>query len=136
MQRRSRDDEATARVFGKRAALGLCTAVSLWFVEASVAQITPAVFGASIVPIPAGAAGSPESECARALRGGGLDGGPGVAGGPEALAHACSQAASGLDALAAFERLRLAEEQLKGSDPAAVERLRRDLSAHLPAEMR
>ena len=67
MQRRSRDDEAQARVYGKRAALGICSVVAVWFIVASVAQIVPAVFGAGIVPARRWAARAPRS--ARAPRG-------------------------------------------------------------------
>ncbi len=86
-----------------------------------------------------GAEGSAERQCAEGLR---ARRGPLQAeaatdpGASEALALACAESPAGLDALAALGRLRTAEEQLKGSDPAALAELRRQLSAHLPAEMR
>ncbi len=39
-------------------------------------------------------------------------------------------------AWASFERLRVAEEQLKGRDPEALAQLKRDLAAHLPSDLR
>ncbi len=132
MQRRPRDDEALARVYGKRAALALCGAVAMWFIGASVAQILPAVFGAGVTPLTASLA---ERKCAEQIL-------PSASGRPagdtatDAVAGACAGTPAGLDAWAAFERLRTAEDQLGGSDPAAVARLRRELWAHLPAEMR
>jgi hypothetical protein len=126
---------AAARLFGKRAALGICGAVSVWFIAASVAQITPAVFGAGVVPLAAG--GDRERECAEGLRAlVGDASAPPAIGAQQALARACGGSPAGLDAWAALERLQMAQEQLKGSDPASVAELRRELSAHLPPEMR
>ncbi len=138
MQRRSRDDEALARVYGKRAALGLCGVVAVWFSAASVAQLVPAVFSARIKPLVAGRPGSPEQVCADGLRAParGLPGEISTDAAQDPVARACGETPAGLDAWAALERLRTAEEQLNGSDPAAVAELRRELAAHLPAEMR
>jgi hypothetical protein len=139
MRRRTSDDAASARLFGKRAALGICVVVSVWFMVASVAQIVPAVFGVAVVPLVM-RADATERRCAEGIQAAGATAtqpspeAPGTyADGPIA---ACRQTAAGLDALAALERLQVAAEHLKGRDPASVERLRRELSAHLPAEMR
>jgi hypothetical protein len=145
MQRRPGNDEVTkARLFGKRAALVLCGTVAAWFIVASVAQIVPPVFGAAIVPLAAGSPGTAERDCAdglrRALR---SDGTAAETPRPEpdplldesALAP-CTRTASGLDALAALNRLRMAERQVGMRDPASLVTLRLELSAHLPVEMR
>jgi hypothetical protein len=138
MQRRPGSEEASrARLFGKRSALVLCSVVAAWFMEASLAQIIPAVFGAAIVPLAAGAPQSPERLCAEGLRRAGGLAAPDEPGGDEDSAlGSCTESAAGLDALAAFRRLRMAEEQLGRRDPASVATLRLELSAHLPADMR
>jgi hypothetical protein len=139
-QRRQRDDEAALRLLGKRVALGLCTVVATWFIVSSVVQITPAVFGAGIVPLPAGSPGSAERTCAEGLRA--LVQGSAAAlddAARSALASTCGQSPAALDALAVLERLRLAESQLDGrkaSEARSLEELRHQLSEHLPAEMR
>ncbi len=156
MERRSGNDpleQATrARLFGKRVALVSCGAVAVWFIIASVAQLIPPVFGARVVPLAgpdrgssgsSGASTSPEWRCAEGLRRA-TAAVPNAASAPpgprpgidsEALA-ACSETSAGLDALAAYRRLELAEGKLGSSDPGSVEELRRELSAHLPAQMR
>jgi hypothetical protein len=155
MERRSGNgqvEQATrARLFGKRVALVSCGTVAVWFIVASVAQLIPPVFGARIVPLagpdqgPPGSSTSPEWRCAEGLRR--ATAVPNAASGPatsassrpgidsEALA-ACSETSAGLDALAAYRRLELAVGKLGSSDPGSVEELRRELSAHLPAQMR
>jgi hypothetical protein len=135
MQRRTGTEEASkARLFGRRSALLVCGAASLWFIGSSVAQIIPAVFGMGIVPLVAGPAGTPPSSeqiCAEALRQARDAPDP-----DESALGPCSLSATGLDALAAFRRLREAREQLGRRDPAALVTLRLELTAHLPAEMR
>ncbi len=155
MERRSGNDpleQATrARLFGKRVALVSCGAVAAWFIVASVAQLIPPVFGARIVPLAgpdqgsSGASTSTEWRCAEGLRRAtAVPNAPSAPAGPqtptrgidsEALA-ACSETSAGLDALAAYRRLELAQGKLGSSDPGSVEELRRELSAHLPAQMR
>jgi hypothetical protein len=143
MQRKNRDGEVSGRVLGKRIALAGCGAVSVWFIVASVAQIIPAVFGAGIVPLSAAGPDRTQGRCAEGLREAAVGASTGFA--PSAPAPddeslaACGQSAAGLDALAAYSRLRAAEAQLGGKDAratGALDALRRDLSAHLPAEMR
>jgi hypothetical protein len=146
MQRRSGHDEATrARLFGKRAALVSCGVVAVWFIVSSVAQLIPAVFGARMVPLggsaggPPAASSSPEWQCAEGLRRAEAFGASSSATRPEIgsnVVSACSQTSAGLDALAAYRRLELAEAKLGSSDPGSVDELRRELSAHLPAQMR
>jgi hypothetical protein len=160
MERRSANgqvDATRARLFGKRVALVSCGAVAAWFIVASVAQLIPPAFGTRIVPLAgpeqgssgsSGASTSPEWRCAEGLRrataaagatvtpaGASVPAGPRPGLDSEALA-ACSETSAGLDALAAYRRLELAEGKLGSSDPGSVEELRRELSAHLPAQMR
>src|SRR5579863_3502105 len=107
MQRRPGNDEASkARLFGKRAALIGCGAVAVWFMFASLSQIIPGVFGAGIVPLAAGAPGSPERACAEGLkRAAAVDPAAGPAEGPGAEdvgLVSCGESQAGLDALAAL----------------------------------
>jgi hypothetical protein len=53
-----------------------------------------------------------------------------------AVARACLEASGGLDAWAALERMRVAQQQLARRDRSDLEPLERDVSAHLPAELR
>src|SRR5579872_3003742 len=121
MQRRSGHDQVAqatrARLFGKRAALVSCGVVAVWFIVASVAQLVPPVFGARIVPLAGPATGSspaspsPEWRCAEGLRPAAsarTDRADRVGIDSEALS-ACSETSAGLDALAAYRRLELAE---------------------------
>lgn len=152
MERRSGHDpveQATrARLFGKRVALVSCGAVAVWFILASVIQLIPPVFGAGIVPLATPAQGSspasssPEWRCAEGLRRATAaetrapDPGATRPGMDPDVVSACSETPAGLDALAAYRRLELAEAKLGSRDPASVDELRRELSAHLPAQMR
>jgi hypothetical protein len=129
-----------ARLRGKRAGLGIVIAAAVIFIADSAVQIIPAVFGAGIAPLPRGAPGSPERTCAVGLRdlaGALLGRGPGVPAERAAgVERACAAAPNGKDAWAALERLRFADAQLAGRDPAALEPLTRDLAEHLPADLR
>ncbi|MGH7437394.1 MAG: hypothetical protein ACRENE_17080 [Polyangiaceae bacterium] len=150
MQRRSGPDEATrARLLGKRTALVGCGVIAVWFCVSSVAQLAAALFGAGVAPIavpePASSS-SPEWRCADGLRRAGALVTPPPPEGVDAAAQgrtldpdavwSCSQSSAGLDALAAYRRLELAQTKLGPDDPASVAELRRALSAHLPAQMR
>jgi hypothetical protein len=131
------------------------------FVGASAWQIVPAVFGLGVQPIPDAAPGSPERRCAEGVRAlaasvtsegqsgsllgapplGGSDraGGPGAVADwehPEPVRQACEAARAGLDAWAALLRLRSAAEQLPPGSGTELERLRRDVAAHLSADLR
>ena len=52
------------------------------------------------------------------------------------IEQACGQSSEGIDAWAALARLRSAEEQLAPRATAELEPLRRDVDAHLPADLR
>lgn len=148
---------------GKRAALAAVIVVSVAFVASSTAQIVPAVFGVGFEPLPSGAAaGSPEGQCAlgvrdlaRALdRAGGRLASVASASddsatmavlrstlSPEwdeadAVRAACERSTGGRSAWAALQRLRVAEEQSGRLDREALTSVRRDVAAHLPAELR
>jgi hypothetical protein len=134
---------AQARLRGKRVALGVVIAVAVSFIGASAVQIIPAVFGAGIKPLPSSPPGSSARACAEGVRAlmlslNGAD--PAQAAPPtqwESVGHACDASPEGLDAWAALMRLRSASEQvvLRG-DHVELDPLRRDVAAHLPAELR
>lgn len=144
---------ARARLRGKRAALGVVIAITVGIIGLSAVQIVPAVFGAGITPIPAAQPGTKERTCAEGVRGlaSALDRAADSAGSasfeqrlqPEwgaagSIQDACKDAREGLDAWAALIRLRSAEEQLgpRAQRGAELEPLRRDVLAHLPADLR
>jgi hypothetical protein len=155
---------ARARLRGKRAALGVVILASVAIIGSTAVQVIPAVFGFGIVPV-SGPPGTRERACAEGVRrlqvaldravGAGAPGDGRTAGGgsfgsrlqPEwndeaQVFESCRSARQGLDAWAALLRLRSAEEQLAlGSRTleefrADLEPLRRDVAAHLPADMR
>jgi hypothetical protein len=57
-------------------------------------------------------------------------------GGADAVENECGKAAGGLDAWAALLRLQAAESQLAEASQADLQPLRREVAAHLPADMR
>jgi hypothetical protein len=145
-----RDETARAALQGKRAALVVVIAVSVVFIAASAWQIIPAVFGMAITPIPAAPPGTAAHTCAdgvlRLKRA--LDRAADTAGSasfesrlePEwsersAIEKACGESREGLDAWAALARLRSAQEQL-APRTAELASMRRDVVAHLPADLR
>jgi hypothetical protein len=143
----SPDALARARLQGKRAALGVVIVVAVVFIGASAVQIVPAIFGAGVTPIPVSPSGSDPRVCAEGVRrleralerahdtAGSLSFGPDE----ERVRSACDKSPEGLDAWASLARLRSAEEQLApaaGSAAAELEPLRRDVAAHLPADLR
>jgi|SRR5579859_5202395 len=142
---------ARARLQGKRVALGIVFVAAFAIIGSSALQIIPAVFGAQIVPIPAAQPGTSERQCADGIRAlyGALDRAAESAGSeafatrlrPEwndegAVREACGRSSGGLDAWAALLRMRSAEEQLAARSPGELETLRRDVLAHLPADLR
>ena len=146
-----RDDAARARLQGKRAVLGIILVVSLALIGSSSMQIIPAVFGVGVRAIPSAPPGSSARTCADGVRklALALDRAVGAAGSasfqarlqPEwaleaTVRQACSQSTEGIDAWAALVRLRSAEEQLSPRAGAELEPLRRDVIAHLPADLR
>ena len=151
MPEATRDDAARARLQGKRAVLVAIVLVSLALIASSSWQIIPAVFGAGIRPIPAAPPGSSARICAEGVRRLelALERAADHAGSaafqarllPEwaeeaTVSQACSQFSEGIDAWASLARLRSAEEQLSPRAGAELEPLRRDVIAHLPADLR
>jgi hypothetical protein len=151
MPEATRDDPARARLQGKRVALGAILVVSIALIGSSAWQIIPVVFGAGTRPIPAGPPGSSARTCAEGVRSleRALERATDAAGSgsfqarlrPEwneeaAVRQACGQSSEGIDAWAALARLRSAEEQLSPRPGAELEPLRRDVIAHLPADLR
>ncbi|HEY4012616.1 MAG TPA: hypothetical protein VGM06_04725 [Polyangiaceae bacterium] len=63
------DDDARARLRGRRVSHGVVLVVAVLFIGASAGQIIPAVFGWGARPLPAAAVGSPERTCADGIRG-------------------------------------------------------------------
>jgi len=147
----SRDDAARARLQGKRVALGIVLFVSVGIIGSSTMQIVPAVFGTGIRPLPDGLPGSSAHTCAEGVQrlekaleraseeGGGADFSARLR--PEwddesTVEVACSRSSEGLDAWAALARLRSAEEHLAPDGRGLLAPLRRDVRAHLPADLR
>jgi hypothetical protein len=134
---------ARARLQGKRVALAIVITVAVAFIGASALQIIPAVFGAGIKPLPSSPPGSSTRACAEGVRTlliatGTVD--PSKAPPPpewERVGHACESTPEGLEVWAALMRLRSAAVQLAyRGDGAELDPLRRDVAAHLPAELR
>jgi hypothetical protein len=159
------DDPAilTARLRGKRWALSIVLVVSVAFIVSSAAQIIAAVFGFGLTPLPSGAPeGSAEHACAVGIRslaraldraGGRLSSVASAANddetmailrpalspewdGADAIESACVRSREGLTAWAALQRLRMAEEQSGRLSRDELASVRRDVAAHLPADLR
>jgi hypothetical protein len=160
---RDADDDrelSAARLRGRRVALALVTVVAIAFVASSASQITSAVFGLGVVPLPAGAtAGSPEQLCASGIQGlaraldraGGRLSSVAMASSDETTASsrlspewdragevraACEAAQGGPSAWASLERLRVAQEQSGRLGREELSSVRNDVAAHLPADLR
>jgi len=154
---------SAARLRGKRVALALVTVVSLAFIVSSTVQITRAVFGLGLEPLPSGAsAGSPEQLCASGIHalagaldraGGRLSSVASAANDAETMAAlrpglspewdhadevraACDAARGGPSAWASLQRLRVAEEQSGRLGREELTSVRSDVAAHLPADLR
>jgi hypothetical protein len=123
-----------AALRGKRIGLCVVIALAVAFIGATAVHVIPAVFGVWIVPVPRGPCALGLRELEQALGAAGV--GPRPQAPPSSVQSACAQTPAGEDAWASFERLRLAEGQLGGRDPAALSRLKQDLDAHLPTELR
>lgn len=147
------------RLRAKRIAIGFVTAIAVAFIGSSAAQIVPAVFGVVARAPPAAVAqtlpGAPERDCADVIRGlsSSLDrlyakalaetdadsalarfraDWESAAGGYDV----CARAHGGSDAWAALLRLQRAQEQSLRRTAADLGPLRRDVSAHLPDQIR
>ncbi len=159
-------DDVRAGRDGQRVAHILIIAVAVVFIGASAIQIVPAVFGAGVRPVGSAGAGSTEDPCTDGVRSlaiaihraGALAWSPSAEGAPppdvdtarqafqkgllpqwssEAeVERACAQSTAGLDAWAALLRLRRGEEQAVLRGLVEIVPLRRDVSAHLPANLR
>jgi hypothetical protein len=134
---------ARARRLGRRIGIVVVLCIAVAFIWSSTAQITLAVFGYGVRPLPEAPPGSDARACADGIRA--LSQTLGAAGDPasghetdrERTAYrACAASPEGLDAWAALLRLRRTAEQTPRAAPRALEALRRDLFAHLPADLR
>jgi hypothetical protein len=150
---------ARARLRGRRAALGVVFAAAILFIGSSAWQIVHALFAESRD----GVLVSPEQRaCAMGLRdlATALDRAASLVvassyevGTNEAVAafrrglspewntavsveRTCATSPEGAEAWAALERLRSAEEQLTRQSRAELGPIRRDLTAHLPSDLR
>jgi hypothetical protein len=147
-------------LLGRRAGVVLVIAVSMAFIGSSSWQIIPAVFGARIDPIPAAAEGSADRRCAVGVRSllGALDrvagdGRPNSRDGDEMAAAlrarlspewdqaatvdgACAASSQGMEAWAALQRMKTAEEQPIRMGRDAVAELRVEVTEHLPPDLR
>jgi hypothetical protein len=134
--------EARARLQGKRIALGVVITVAVAFVGASALQIIPAVFGVGFRPLPSSPPGSSTRDCAEGVHAllGTVGADPNKAAPAaewERVGHACESTPEGLDAWAALQRLRFAASQMANRGAGVeLDPLRRDVAAHLPAELR
>lgn len=126
---------ARARLRGKRVALGIVITAAVVYIGASAVDIVPAVFGAVMHPMPPALPGTPARACAEGLRR--LVSMPDATGSDD-VRRQCATSREGLDAWAALERLRSAERQLTGRSGSEQElqELRRQVLAHLPADLR
>jgi hypothetical protein len=154
---------ARARLRAKRAVLAVVIVVAVLFIAASAIQIISSVFGLRSAP-PAAALTEPAqracalgvSRLARALDRASADP-PRLADdtteddrastdlrrrlspewdSAEAVMRECERSFWGQDAWAALERLRQAQEELARRGQAELLPLRRDVSAHLPPDLR
>jgi hypothetical protein len=147
-------------LLGRRVGLLVVIVVSVAFIGSSSWQIVPAVFGARIDPLPAAAEGSPERRCAVGVRSllGALDrvagdGLPNSRDGDEMTAAlrarlspewdgaanvdgACAASPQGVEAWAALQRMKTAEEQPVRMGRDALAELRVEVTEHLPPDLR
>lgn len=131
------EEERRARLRGRRFGLGIVIVVAVVFIGVSSAQIVAAVFGLGTTPL-AGPMGTPERQCAlgisRLARALDAPGTPWTE--ADSVENDCRKAAGGLDAWAALLRLQAAQSQLADSSQADLRPLRREVAAHLPADLR
>lgn len=152
-----------ARLRGRRWAHALVIGVAAAFIGSSAWQIASAVFGLGVVPVADGwaTASARDRACASGLRAlaAALDRAGARASAasetatddtpsafrralsPEwdaagSVSKACAGSREGLDAWAALERLKFAQEQVARRIRAELEPLRRDLATHLPQDLR
>ncbi len=141
--------ETAAQRMGRRAGLGFVVAIALAFTAASADQIVAGAFEASVRPLPSGPPGSSDRLCADGVSRLARDPDSRVRDAPtkspreseravdaSAVGSACSYSSAGLDAWASFLRLEEARRQLPAGSDAELATLRRNVFAHLPAELR
>jgi hypothetical protein len=150
---RSAPDDAAQAIAGrrgKRIAVWIVIGLAVLFIGSSAAQIVPAVFGLGVRPLPDGPPGSSARTCAEGVRSlsqrleagqrldasGDTDGRLSAWDTESPVGRACASSPEGLDAWAALLRLRTAREQRPHAPPAQLDSMRRDVWAHLPADLR
>ncbi len=131
---------------GRRAGILIVIGVAVLFIGSSAGQVVPAVFGFGVRPLPVGPPGSSQRACAEgvralsAVRSASADrtepSSPSAWDRESPVYQACAASPEGLDAWAALLRLRMTEQQLPYAGPTQLDPLRRDLYAHLPADLR
>ena len=136
----------------------LVGAIAVPFIVSSTLQIATAVFGIGASRIPPGTPGSPKQTCSTGIieleaaldrasarllanpEDGNGDGAgrdlPPEWGRADAVHRACDAVEGGTQAWAALERLLIGQRQLARHARDDLMPLRRDVSAHLPAELR
>jgi hypothetical protein len=132
--------EASARRRGRRYGAQAVIVIAVIFIGSSAAQVVPAVFGFGVRPLPSAPPGSSARTCAEGVRALAQDTVQDTGDSPpnreSPVYRACAASPEGLDAWAALLRLRRAAAELPHGNPPELGPLRRDLSAHLPAELR
>ncbi len=129
------DPTAIVRARGRRAALGFVLVLAIAFIADSTVQIVSAVFGLGVQPLPRPQTSAEARRCALGILTLEQTNLPLAWDDADAIARACERVAGGRDAWAALERLRTAQ-QLTPQDRAALGRLRDDVGAYLPPELR
>jgi hypothetical protein len=151
-----------ARLQGKRVALVMVISVAVAFTAASAVQIIPAVFGLGVTPVPTAPPGSAARRCGDGVRAlmaaldrAGSQTLSGISADDEAalearfrralspdwdhadeVREACTSSREGLDAWASLMRLRSAQEELARHGRIELGPLRRDVVAHVSADLR
>jgi hypothetical protein len=141
------DEERRARQRGRSTGLAVILVVSVAFIGASSAQIIAAVFGLGTTPLPSGPPDSPERRCAAGISrlaqalsapppGDAAPRGNASWADAAGIEQSCRKVSGGLDAWAALLRLQAAESELAQAGQSDLEALRREVAAHLPADLR
>jgi hypothetical protein len=126
--------DAQARARARRAANGVVVVVAVLFIGASTLQIVRSVFDEAGSPLaPALATDDACMAGVKRLAKAGTALPPGEV---DAVARVCASTSAGLDAWAALERVWLAREELARQDRTDIDPLAREVSAHLPADLR
>jgi hypothetical protein len=142
-------DGRQARRAGRLVGLGVVIAVTLAFTAASAYQIVTSALELPVRPLPGAPSGEAESICAEGIRSltnelpafdeSDRDQPPRLAKSASFIASveiSCAHSTEGLDAWASFLRFEEATKQLPGGSREELTVLRRNVYAHLPAELR